>query len=629
MNKAFSIALVDESETTFSEAHVREDLFVTDLSISQAEGDFCALQIEVENPRVGLLAPGRPRWIWVAWNPAFDPLASESSEAVFEDMVPLFFGRVQGVPSDFIGETVTLNFLARPLDYQAQKEAVADTLRVFPWFDGVWFAPEDRGLADNVLESRAALWHIDRVSHDVTVSNIITGEDGTIMFDGADVLNDTIRISYGDPPCRQVNVTANFAWDQIASGEMWVIGTPSGLGISYQIIDTYTGAGLQENWPKSGAKIGGDWEVKTSICIRADTTGRDTWTYDYAQTIFNQADKGKAVTVPSWAVRQTVLNVTFPAHVLVIKKWKVQCGLSVGFSSKRGKAETVTFSLRSDTQSILTDSTDGEAINLTFSSSEIAQPVDVVASSGELELPIGKPWARSYATTDRGAKSLEYLILVARARLLASARCVDVTFEVSWNRAIEENITLRKNVVLSDPSIPGGVAGGKVKSYTLNANGDSGAFTAEITIGCCIGRGNTITADEEGNGVYAAPGYMSRGYQRYENAFVFPVAGEVAYESINGIPPVDDGVDFDRMIPARMLLQPVIVTNQAPAQEPFITTNDEPAKVYEKLNTMQTGVSFELRPLNSGPFLDRYAIATTLLAVPKTIDLEADLDSSS
>jgi len=624
MNRAFSIALVGETETTFSPEHVREDLFVTDLQVSQSEGDFCTLTIEVENPHVGLLAPGRPRWIWIAWNPTFDPLASDSSEATFDDMVPLFFGRVQGVPNDFIGEVVTLNFLARPLDYEAQKAAVADTLRVFPWFDGVWFAPEDRADPDNVLESRSALWHIDRVTHDVSVSNVITGEDGTITFTGDDVLSDSIRISYGDPPCRQVNVTATIAWDQIASGPVWVIGAPGAT----RAIDTYTGAGLQKNWPQPGFNVGGGWTVRDSICNRLDGTGRDEYTYSDKIGILGKARDAKTVIVPPWAEPQIVLATFFPGHVLVLKKWKLGAALSVQYDVKRGKSETVTFSLRSNTQSILTDSTDGEAVDLRFSTSEVASPVGVF-SDGTFDLPIGKPWARSYITTDRGEQSLQYLILVARARLLASARCVDVTFEVPWNRAIAEGVSCRKNVVISDSSLPGGVVGGKIKSYALRANGDSGQFICEITIGASIGLGGTITADP-GTPTYVNAGYVDEGYQQYVGGFAMPVAGEVAYRRVNGDEPNDDGFDFDRLTLDKVLIGPVTIENEAPVQEPLIVVGPEnPAGVYDAINTKQTTVTFRLKPLNNGPFADTYEIETTLLSVPKTIDLEAEMDSSS
>jgi hypothetical protein len=206
---------------------------------------------------------------------------------------------------------------------------------VAPYFDGVWFGPDDRYNPDNVLESRSALWHINRVTHEVTTTNIITGEDGTITFTGADVLDDSIRITYGDPPCRQVNVTGVVSWDQVAAGQMYIIGGETGLGVQSRTITTYTGAGLITNWPKPGQTIGGDWAVGDSRAVRADGLGRDVWTYDNMLPIYNQAQTGKIVTVPEWAVRTINMFTEFPAHVLSIKKWKVHGALAGKLSASR------------------------------------------------------------------------------------------------------------------------------------------------------------------------------------------------------------------------------------------------------------------------------------------------------
>ena len=41
---------------------VDEDVFAFELS--HLEGEFATLTIEIRNPRVGLLKPGRMRWCW-------------------------------------------------------------------------------------------------------------------------------------------------------------------------------------------------------------------------------------------------------------------------------------------------------------------------------------------------------------------------------------------------------------------------------------------------------------------------------------------------------------------------------------------------------------------------------------
>jgi hypothetical protein len=118
----------------------------------------------VVNPRIGLLNSGRQQWGWLSWD-----------DGTSNGLVPLFYGRLVGVPQDMQNEVVRLQFIGRPLDYEAQKEALAETLRVAPYWDQIWLSEDARLDPDTVLESRAALWHIDRITHDVTVSDILTG----------------------------------------------------------------------------------------------------------------------------------------------------------------------------------------------------------------------------------------------------------------------------------------------------------------------------------------------------------------------------------------------------------------------------------------------------------------------
>lgn len=620
-SRPFSCALVTKDESTFDESHVREDLTIFNLTISEDEGDFAKLSIEVANPRVGLLASGRPRWVWVAWNPNFEFDAS-SDDYAFSDIVPLFFGRIIGVPADLTGPTVTLEFLARPDDFVAQKEALAETLRQAPYWSGIWYSPDTRFDPDNVLESRAALWHADRVTGVVTISSITNGEDGTIAVDGGIALADSVGVTYGDPPCREVNVTATISWDQkIKRNYPLMFGNAT-------LIRTYTGQGLIDNWPKPGANIGGGWSIVAANAYRADNRGPDVWTYADKTEKFGLAQYGTLVTCPEWAEEMTNMFTTFPAHVFSIKEWLVSGNIVLGLDVSRSKTEQVSFTLRSDTQSILTDSTDGEAVSLTFSSSEVAFPLDPnVGSSESFEIPLGKPSARAFITTDAGKPALEYLLMVARAKLIASARCVDVSLEIPWDFAIAQGVSCRKNLVLTDPDLPGGIAGGKIRRYELSADGDSGVFTCNVTIGCSIGRGGTITA-VAGEPDYVDDDYVEEDYQTRTGEFIMPVSGEVAYSPILGQPCIDDGIDLETAPLSQMMREGFFVDNTS-SEQPIPEKAKEPSEIYAAVNAVPTRVSFEMKPLNSGPFFTAHVVQTSLLKIAKTIDLEAEADSSS
>ena len=120
-------AWIDASETTFGPEHMRWDEAVFSFNLSQEEGDPASLTAQVRRPRnvdgdpIGLLGPGRKIWCW---------FALDCGPALIK-----FRGRLVGIPTSIFEELVTLEFVARPFDVVAQKEALADTLRVLPFYD--------------------------------------------------------------------------------------------------------------------------------------------------------------------------------------------------------------------------------------------------------------------------------------------------------------------------------------------------------------------------------------------------------------------------------------------------------------------------------------------------------------
>ena len=149
--------------------HARFDEDVLTVEITQSEGDFATLTVGLKNPGVGLLAAGRNLWCWLSWDQAWTPEGGAEP-----DLVPLFNGRLVGIPRLAAGELVELQFLARPDDYNAQKAALAASLQVLPYWDPVWLAANIS--ADTVLETYSALWHIDRTTLALSISDIIQGE---------------------------------------------------------------------------------------------------------------------------------------------------------------------------------------------------------------------------------------------------------------------------------------------------------------------------------------------------------------------------------------------------------------------------------------------------------------------
>jgi hypothetical protein len=656
----YYFAWVDATETTFGGEHVRNDEAVFSFRITHTEGDFPQMEVVIRNPGVGLLAPGRKVWAWFSYDRDGDPVTEASSESEPSELgvVPLFFGRLLGYPVDVQGDAITLTFVARPGDYAVQQAAVAETLKVAPYYDPIWFDPKD-DKPDNVLEGRSALWHIDRTSHVVTTSDIIVGEDGVLSFDGTNAFYDSLSVQVSQTPVRRVEVIAAVGWDQKAHNNQ---GLDFGAVIRRQAdsssaslgggggIGTYTGPGLQADWPKPGDSFGGGWFVTdagldsacayqakayfddtvtpgrvsrrggASIVKSVDLEGGFTEVTAQIKDANGPLQPGYNAPYMDWLGRtyaNTVTN-TFTMK-LWVPRWDCSYVLKIGYDVSRSMKETVQIALEADMQSILVEPGDDEVIQLTLESSELVSRID----PGGL-MPIRDVRNRTYFASDRGVQSIESLIAIARAHLLARSRAITVAFQTDFDTAVDMELSCRKSAFLEDPRLPGGQAFGKVVGYTLSGDGDSGAFGCEITMACAVGRGNTV-GYIPGEPCYVVDGYVNDGYQMRIGEFVVPIPGEVNYGSILGQLPNDDGVDFRRMDVFR-LTENCAIANGWLNQEPslFIGGNDgDPAKVFLLLNEVRTQVTLELQPLDTGPFDTTWDIATSLLMVPKQIDLES------
>jgi len=155
-----------------------------------------------------------------------------------------------------------------------------------------------------------------------------------------------------------------------------------------------------------------------------------------------------------------------------------------------------------------------------------------------IEMPIGgtigNVVARSYFPTDRGRRSIEYLLMLARAKLVTKARAVEVTVEVPFRRAL--SFSCRKSATILDDRLPGGQATGKIVKYSLSGDGASGKFTGSVTIGCAVGNGGSQTGD------LGAPAYVDDyvvpGYQTYTGSTILVGTDDITYA-----PPLDDPND--------------------------------------------------------------------------------------
>jgi hypothetical protein len=608
---AFYFAWVDAGTAFDAAVHNVEDEKIFGFSIAHNEGDFPTLAVDVANPKLGLLASGRKQWCWLSWD------GSSGIEA-------LFTGRLVGIPTDLHAEVVTLQFVARPSDYDSQKATAAAALKVAPFWDPVWVA-ENEDDPDTALEAYPLAWHIDRLTLAVTVSDLIDGEDGTIAIGEADHLYDDMQVGLGQTPLNQVAVSATVTWTQRGAGEvdltrqLYQAFAAAGPSPPYPAIASMTGDGLFGDWPKPGANIGAGWSMAADSSI-VEATWLETiskaylYTDDSANlssdgTVINSAAGTTAAAMPGVGTTQiSTYSVVFDLGVYIPS-------LIVAWDAARNRSETVTFTLSADVQPILSDPGDDAVASLSLQSNYVDQPIDDDAA-----LPIGDLKRNAYFPTDRGQLSFQYLVCMARAQLLARARAVSIQFTMPF--ALGAGLSCRKNITLTDGRLPGGVATGKVIAYTLAASGDDGSLTAQATIGCTVGNASSVSA-AAGTPTYI-DGYID-GYQAVTGAAIAPSGvGDVTYQGFDDIAVVDDdGIDLLNMVPATVL-NSLTVANGTTAQLAALGAGDWTVETpSDVLSATPTQVTLDLVPIGSGPFATAFAPTLSTLAVPKTIDLSA------
>lgn len=625
-------AWIDASETTFTSGHMRWDEQVFSFSLKQDEGDPASLTAVVRRPKnvdgdaIGLLGPGRKIWAW---------FALDTGAGLIK-----FRGRLVGIPTSIFEELVTLEFVARPIDYVAQKAAVANSLRVLPYYDEAVIEPSRRTDPDVVLEGYTAIFHYNPETHVVSVSDEISGEDGLVQFDGASdtgkVLYDGLALTLTSGPLSRVDVAAEFTWTQQARGSVDLTdyltsNWPDAVG---GVISSFSLAAA--DWPKNGATLGDGWVVAdaSAIDLNAYTIGTSTrgstlkveWpdggvtntTALETKSYLSGAPSVVVGTVGAIEPPRDEINVTYSVDgdgslyassssrnysysTAVMPILAIRPTLIAGYDAQRPFTEKVTFSLFADVQPILTDPEDGEALI-----------IDDVRSVDLSEI-IGDPRRRSYIATERGNRSLEHLILLARAHLMKRARVIEISFVPKLSRMVE--ISLRKNAFLVEPRV--GEALGKVIGYSIALDGSDGRINCEVRIGCVIGRGGTAVTSP-GTPSYATVDYVGADYQQFLGKTVLVsglVDSSVGYQPPNFVPN-DDGIDFLSALRPEDVIERGLIVEYGP--DPDQPTNG----TFEPLRQFDVRASFKLKNM-TGSFSSDYQLAVTNLQIPTGYDLEA------
>ena len=594
----YYFAYADEGEAFNPAVHNREDEAVLSFSLTQAEGDFAGLTVNCLNPGEGLLAPGRQQWAWLSWD---DGTA----------IVPLFYGRLVAVPESIDGETVRLLFAAKPMNFDEIKAGLASLMRELPYYDQVWISGDTQD-DDSVLNAYGRRWHIGRTDLALTTSDELTGEDGTLSIGEADHLYDNFEVTYGQPPLSEVKVEGSLSWTQSGSGTIdltWAIyNVFKARKTIYTfpragIISSLTGDGLKSDWPTPGTSLGGGWTVSNDTIIEEAPKTFKRYNYHVTYTALRDPSNPEASLANDFFKNWIPWVVDFPVSALIQRT-------KFDWVADRARTETIRFTVVGDIQPLLAEPTNAENIGtITISASDTVTAEDIYG------LPIGDRRRKSYLNTDRGGSSVQYLMLLARAELRRRARAVEVRCRVPWAKGV--GATLRKNCQIADYRIPGGECFGKITAYEMSASG-TGEIYVELTIGCSIGHGGTVSA-AAGDPTYVDDGYVAAGYQYETGAQLTAPTGDIVYQTLDGMTVDDDGVDL-LTLDSITAIQSLTMTGGLGDQTNVVTYSPDPV---DALKSYPSRPCLQLYPVAGMSFSTTFEPAVEMMPIPKTIDLEA------
>jgi hypothetical protein len=582
--RTYYLALVEPTDTTFSGAFERHDETVFSFTVSQDEGDFCSLSVVIENPSQALLNPSRNQWAWLS-------MREDST------LTALFHGRIVGVPADLQDDLVEVEFLAKPIDFEDQKRAVAAGLRVAPFFDYAFIDPQMWEDPDTTLEGRTDVWHISRTTNAVTVSSILDGEDGTLDITADLIPQDGFSLSYNDAPLRKVNLEMRAMWTQQIAGVIDIkpnllaafqaAGSPAGY------VTSYTGQGLYDDWPMEGDSLGNVYEFGPQTINVADgkALGKSSKTvnvkYDRAPTTKDETSA------------QRKMKVSF-------RRWGFRISSLVNYAANIDRTEDITFTVYADVQDMVNGTDDEQSETITLSSGALGALTGI---GSDAEIPIVDPARDQFWPTARGLQAIEFGLTHARALLLRRARAAEITVTVPLSTAIAA--TCRKSATVHHPELPGGEATGKIINCSFGVDGSSGDESGEITIACLVGQDTALSA-VEGSPDWVSADYVGADYQNF--------TGRIAYES--GINMAYALPSSSGASPAVVGLQSVTVAGGETAQEAALDARfiDIDAAV-DALNAVFTEVDLQMIPLDTSPRELRYNDSTVNLSIPAGINL--------
>lgn len=581
-------AAVDPGTVYDDLIHSVEDEIVLNLRISQAEGEFARAEVEIENPGEGLLNPLRKKRCFIS---------IENPDVGTPKLI--FAGRILGYPTDITKETVTLEYVAQPENWESDQDALIQGAKTAPFYNELFVSNDRRDDPAEVLAGRTSLLYWDRVTNTVALSDIV--EDGTLYDLAEKPFFDSISFDIGDPPVTTVNFDIETQWTQTAVGIV-----NAGLAIT-NAFSSPVGNQVNTLTPYSFEDAFNGVELPAGYTIKEQSIAPTANAFGLAQANLKSSNVSVAAADFPFASGGTAgTRVLSVARVYYI----IKLILNAVYQQKR--RETAKITLNAITQEFALKSEQTKNVFV-----RIQNPTETEQGS---ILEDDKP-SFFYDTqlsdyTTFGREVIEHGLARSRAIVTKSARIIETSFAVDLREVID--LTVNDTVRFTDSRFPGGAIRGKVISYNF-AVSEGGGYDAEITIASMIGTG----VDSVGTG---APTESSILQETYNNEFgAATMNSEIFYDI--GTPTISEPIDtFEMQNDDQYLITATNVSNDGTTQDALIAAESLPGggRPDTVLQNNPTGVTMDLRKLNPDK-----EIATDLVisvedfTLPKGTDLEA------
>lgn len=572
--------------------HSVEDEEIFSMQIDHSEGQFATAEFEILNPSEGLLAPSRKKRVFVSIENGGVPKL-------------IFSGRVSGLPTDLTTETVRINYIAQPEDWEMTQDTFLQLEKVAPFWNELFVPPDRRDAPEEILAARPELLHWDRASNALVLSNVIEG--ATFLDVGGEFMFDTLRTTIGDPPLKAVDIDIEVQWEQLGVGEVEVA-TPirnefnNTGGAPNNQINTLTPYAFEIAW--RGARTPTGYTILRSSL--------DPVANSFGLSAIDLRSPGASVAAVDFPTKTGGTAGNRP--VSVPRVWYIpELVLTAEYRQKR--RENLLATLQADTQDFSLKGNQTEKLSLRLQSPTLdvnGAILDIGSSSFFFDSGLG-------TLTADGAAVANNAYLRARALLIKRSRIVEARFEAPLEDVID--VQCDHSLRIADSRIPAGSLRGKVIGYSFRVDGDSGQQVAQISLGSVIGTG----LDSTGSGL---PSETQIGTQVFDNEHGAATMTSAIFYDFAVAPTILEPIDVAQMeADDQYLIDLVTVTNPGQSQVSGWNARSLPGgdgRVDLELASNPTEVTVDLKSMNPEKELAAdIVLATFPMTLPKQVDLEA------